>query len=416
MSEFLKLLANAAWRPHKGQLEYLSSKAKFRILACGRRWGKTDAAAAALAATIFESRSSRQMAVAPTLAQARVVFERVLWMLAAVGVAATPSLNPFPKIKVHDGDTRAILHVLDARSGYEAKSLRGFGADNILLDEAAFMPESLVTEVVMPMLAVGGGKMTMISTPNGKNHFYRYFRKGELNEEGFWSKSAQSSENPLVDQSYLALQRDLLTDKAFRREYLAEFIETAGSVFDYDDIQNALSAPKVDIGPVIVGVDWARVKDYTAVVACRGAKSGAEVLLCECWNRTSWPVIVRRVAEVASSVGASLIVCDQNGVGDSVTGDLRSIAKIPIKPFTFTSRSKHRIISGLQWMIEKSRLRLLPDVDLIQELEAYVSKETSSFPKYEASVGHDDRVVALALACSELREGGPSRVLGKERK
>ena len=42
MQEFLDWLA-PIWRPHPGQEKFLRAEAKTKVLACGRRWGKTDA-------------------------------------------------------------------------------------------------------------------------------------------------------------------------------------------------------------------------------------------------------------------------------------------------------------------------------------------------------------------------------------
>jgi hypothetical protein len=39
MQEFLDWLS-PIWKPHPGQLAFLEAKAKTKVLACGRRWGK----------------------------------------------------------------------------------------------------------------------------------------------------------------------------------------------------------------------------------------------------------------------------------------------------------------------------------------------------------------------------------------
>ncbi|MCL6624853.1 MAG: hypothetical protein K6T17_09600, partial [Fimbriimonadales bacterium] len=59
---FWQRLEKAGWRPHGGQRAYLESGARFRVLACGRRWGKTDAASADIVRRIYEERTSRQLA------------------------------------------------------------------------------------------------------------------------------------------------------------------------------------------------------------------------------------------------------------------------------------------------------------------------------------------------------------------
>ncbi len=130
MSDFLRKLAECGWIPHPGQSAYLENRSRFRVLACGRRWGKTDAAAAEMARRIVDSDESKQLAIAPTLAQAKIVFNRICSMLTMAGVVFATIQSPHPAIRVHEGGNKKarIIHVLDARSGHEAKNLRGEGA------------------------------------------------------------------------------------------------------------------------------------------------------------------------------------------------------------------------------------------------------------------------------------------------
>lgn len=397
----------------------MQSKARFRVLACGRRWGKTDAAAAGIAARIATSQTSRQLAIAPTLAQARIVFERVVWMLTAAGIVFTPYLSPHPSIRIPKSKERGatILHVLDARSGQQAKFLRGQGADHILMDEAAFLPETLIADTAMPMLAATGGRMTLISTPFGRNHFYRYFLKGANDESEFWSRTGPSEENPQVDKNYLLMQRQLMTERAFSTEYLAEFSDSNATVFGYEFIEAALSAPPVDKGGVWIGADWAKHQDYTAVVAVRGTNLRAEAIACDAWQGMPWSACVRKVMQFAEAHGSRTVVCDATGLGGPVTDQLREIApRCTVSGITFTRDNKQAMIRNLAWMLEQGRLRLPADVDLIRELEAYEQTQTDASTKYEARHGHDDRVCALALACLKLPLSRGITLQGKERK
>jgi phage FluMu gp28-like protein len=397
----------------------LRAKARFRVLACGRRWGKTDAAAADLAARIVTTRSSRQLAIAPTAAQAKIVFERVVWMLTVAGISFLPQLSPFPAIRILEGKGKhaAALHILDARSGHEERFLRGLGADHILIDEAAFVPNTLIADTAMPMLATTGGRMTLISTPFGRNHFYRYFLKGQIGESDFWSHTGPSDENPAVDPNYLSLQREIMTESSFATEYLAEFRDSNATVFGYEFIQNALSAPVIVKGPIMVGADWARHKDFTAVVAMRGTRMGAEVIACDAWTNATWRHSVSKVLEFTRAHGATQLVCDATGVGDFANEELRKMAQgCKVGDFTFTRHRKHAIINDLAWMLEHGRMRLPADPDLIKELEAFEMQPTDTVPKYGASFGHDDRVCALALACHGLLYPGAAQIIGRERK
>lgn len=419
MRSFLSRLEVAGWKPHEGQRAYLESLARFRVLACGRRWGKTEAGSADIVRRIYEGKTSRQLAVAPTLEQVRLVFERVKWMLAMVGVAFTAVQTPHPTIRVYEGGNRkgSVIHVVDARSGYEADYLRGRGADHVLIDEAAFVPESLIIEVAMPMLATTEGRMTLISTPRGRNHFYRFFLMGVRGESGFWSRSAPSWENPLVSGDYLRLQREILTDRAFRTEYGAEFLDSASSVFSSEALDFALQADPVSSGPVVLGVDWARYRDFTAVVCVRGTRQRAEVQWVQQWNRARWIESVHRVAELACATEATRVICDTTGVGDAVTEELRLLLpSVAIEGFVFTRRSKTDLIENLVWLLERGKLRLLGESSLLRQLEHFEVVLDERGVRYGGGGGYgDDLVCALALACWGLSSLSPMAILSAPR-
>lgn len=52
--------------------------------------------------------------------------------------------------------------------GPDGATLRGFTADLVVMDEAAFMPEDVIASVIFPMLATTNGTAIMLSTPGEK--------------------------------------------------------------------------------------------------------------------------------------------------------------------------------------------------------------------------------------------------------
>ena len=68
------------------------------------------------------------------------------------------------------------------------------------------------------MLATTDGFLTMLSTPNGMNGFWRFFEMGRDRQFGIWSRHGPSSENPIVTDDFLAVQRELLPDRIFQIE------------------------------------------------------------------------------------------------------------------------------------------------------------------------------------------------------
>ncbi len=394
------------WEPHAGQREFLLADAKTKVLACGRRWGKTDACAVAVLAALHRPAPTRHLALAPTLEQANLLFERVVELLDALvshdGGDYQPKIRRGPHPELRYGH-----HVLLARSGFVPRSLRGHGATDIVVDEAAFLPESLVTEVAMPMLATSDGRLTLVSTPFGRNHFWRFFEMGVHGEHGVWSRQAPTSENPTVKPEFLAIQRELVSERAFAVEYLARFDEAVGKVFPSEAVQGCLVPHVRPVGNevVAVGVDWARYGDYTAVAAVAGHRDEARLLELAQWNGTSWRETVRLACETIDRYPGCRVLCDATGGGDPVLEMLqRQATKARVEGLVFTVPSKRDLIENLAVMIDRRALHMAPDPVLLRQLDRFeaTTSGAGNVKLQAAGAEHDDLVIALALACRQL--------------
>jgi hypothetical protein len=363
---------------------------------------------------------SQQLVLAPTLDQARILFERVVSLLEALTEKTMKELkavlrsSPYPYLRFGD-------HKLSARSGHLGRSLRGNEATHIVVDEAAFVPESLITEIAQPMMATTRGELTLISTPNGRNHFFRFFQIGQRGELGVWSRRAPSSENPLVDRLFLEIQRELISERAYRTEYEAEFFDSSGRVFPTDSIQaclvRALPAPEP---PFSIGIDWARYSDFTSVAVLCGDRQEARLVHLEKWNDLKWGDQVERAAGLIGQFPNARVLCDATGVGDPVLEMLQSaLPDHPINGIGFTSTIKRQLIDNLAFLMEQRRLSFLPNPDLMRELEHFEAQTThSGNVRLGSAAGfHDDLVIALSLAARQLSSSyQPRLALGNQRR
>jgi phage FluMu gp28-like protein len=403
MDSFLSAIHDT-WQPHPGQLEFLQCNAKIRVLACGRRWGKTEACAASIVAELVEGFPTRHLILAPTLDQAKLLFSRVETMLLEalgkpVELPFVVRRSPFPKLEYRQS-------TVVARSGHIGSSLRGNEATHVIVDEAAFVPEELVTEVAMPMLATNDGRLTLISTPSGLNHFWKFFNMGQAREHGVWSKTAPSAESPHVSQTFLEVQRQLISQRAFEVEYEAKFVDAADAVFP-SEVVEACIVPKIPqaLNPGAIGIDWARYIDFTAVAVLGAGEDGAYVVGLEQFNRQTWKEMVSQVAEIVLRHPTSIVAGDATGGGDPVNEMLSELLwGRPVVRVQFNAQTKRALVDNLRMKLERQQIWLPSHPELIRQLKHFRSAvSVAGNLKLNAQGGyHDDLVIALALAAYHL--------------
>ena len=259
----------------------------------------------------------------------------------------------------------------------------------------------------MPMLATTDGAITLISTPHGRNHFWRFFQMGLDGLHGVWSRHGPTSESPLVSPKFLEIQRSLISERAFAVEYEAEFHDSASRVFRSEDVQACLVSRVVqeETGLISIGIDWARSRDFTAVAVLQGSRDSARLLDLQQFNMAPWPVLADRVAEIIHRYPNAKVTSDFTGVGSFATDDLtKKCPRNRIEEFVFTNKSKQLLIGDLAWMFECRRLAMTPHIDLMRQLEHFEIRTDEGTTKYGGPESvHDDLVIALALAVNPLR-------------
>lgn len=118
-------------------------------------------------------------------------------------------------------------------------TIRGYsGADLIIEDESARVPDDLYY-AVRPMLAVSGGRLILMSTPFGKRgHFHSEWTSGG----DVWQRTLiDATQNPRITAEFLEEERAALGDWWFNQEYMCRFTDTVDQVFSYDLVMSAIS-------------------------------------------------------------------------------------------------------------------------------------------------------------------------------
>lgn len=149
MSDLLDQVS-AFWKPHPGQAKFLLSNAKTKILACGRRWGKSQALAIQILYRMLSHPFSKQILVAPTIEQSKISLESAAEFGSKLGIPIESNMGKLPFLAFEGSKVMA-------RSAKQGNNLRGFEATDIIIDEAAFVPDSFIERVLMPMMAITDG-------------------------------------------------------------------------------------------------------------------------------------------------------------------------------------------------------------------------------------------------------------------
>ena len=368
---------------HKNQLAVAKSTARFKILVCGRRWGKTRLGATLALQTALSG--GHVFWVAPTYSVTGIAWRLLRTLVSPLNVIISESTRT---ITFQSGGW------ISCRSGDRPDLLRGESLDLVILDEADFIPdgERLWTEVLRPALADRKGKAVMISTPNVENGwFHALFREGQDSKNKSSIKSWQFSSytNPHLDPKELDVLRGQISEIAFRREILAEFVSAAGALIKPEWIK--LSDPPEIHGPVYMACDLAISTkdgaDYTAIVCLTKTQDGRIFILSAVRTRAPFNSILEFIKGQASIWNPELIGIEAVQYQQAVVQELLRTTSLPViglKP----DKDKVSRFTPLQARFEQGLVHVNPSIPphYLQELQA--------FP-----VGsHDDMVDATAYA------------------
>lgn len=209
---------------HEAQQEIWNSDARFKVIAAGRRFGKTLLAVAWLLVIATASQHAIVWWVAPTNAQARMAMRTVARVIPKRHREVNLTLM---EITLSNGATIAF------KSGERIDNLRGEGLDGVVLDEAAFLSEEAWTMAIRPALSDRNGKALLISTYDGENWFYDLRRYASDPDNKLWEGwEFPTSCNPWIPQAEIDEARRNLPTEVFEQEYEASPLSFAGAVFD----------------------------------------------------------------------------------------------------------------------------------------------------------------------------------------
>ena len=232
----------------KWQQEVFKDPTRFKVIAAGRRCGKSRLATMMLIIKALEApEGSAVLYVSPTLGQSR----QIIWdSLLEIGKPVIKSAH------INNLDITLIngrkIHV---RGADNSDTLRGLSLYYAVLDECAFIKQETWEKIIRASLSDKKGDAMFISTPSGRNWFYDLYKLGVEGEDPEWKAwHFTTKDNETIDPKEVEAARKTLSTFAFKQEYEASFDNAGQEIFKEEWIRYG-SQPKN--GDYVIAIDLA---------------------------------------------------------------------------------------------------------------------------------------------------------------
>jgi hypothetical protein len=240
------------------QQEVFKDTTRFKVVAAGRRCGKSRMAAVTLLIEGLKCpQGSAVLYVSPTMGQSR----QIIWdLLLDLGREVIQSSH------VNNLDITLINGArIYVRGADRPDTLRGVSLTYAVLDEVADIKPEAWEQVIRASLSDKRGRALFIGTPKGRNWFYDTFKLGESEDDPDWkSWHFTTADNPLIDQAEIDSAKKTLSSFAFKQEFMASFTNAGSDIFKEEWIKYGVEP---DYGSYYISVDLAGFEEVAKQAA-----------------------------------------------------------------------------------------------------------------------------------------------------
>jgi len=225
------------YAPHAKQSLVHGDSHRFRIVAAGRRFGKTVLALNELVKVALENPNRRSWYLGPTF---RAVKD-FAWSDPKSGIFSFLPKQYILKTSQTELSIRLTNgHLIQFKGAENKHKLRGVGLVFVVLDEFGQMSDDMWNTIIRPMLADQGGKALFIGTPQQgiSTNFHDLWKLGQSNDPDYKSWQFKSSDNTAEPRMVAEMEdaRKRLPPEDYRREWEADFVSSDGLVFNNFDV------------------------------------------------------------------------------------------------------------------------------------------------------------------------------------
>ena len=152
------------WHINPIRKEILTDSNRFKVLVCGRRWGKTILSLMYLMKDEFKP-NERRWFITPTYRQGKMIVFPILRQM----------FQSFIGAKLNESEMSIVFNngaELAVKGADNEHNLRGVELTKCVMDEMAYIKPHVWEEIIYPMLTTTKGTALFIGTPNGYDTMY----------------------------------------------------------------------------------------------------------------------------------------------------------------------------------------------------------------------------------------------------
>lgn len=361
------------------------------VLLGGRQIGKTMILALKVLSHALVHANTTTLIVSPSLRQSLHIMRYVHEYISKLNLGVYTST--MSKSEVEFINKSRILSLPSSPS-----TIRGYTCHVVVVDEANFIDEQLIEEVLMPTLSTTRGYMWLISTPNIKDHiFYRLYINPP---QGWLVYTIPSYMNPLISKEFLETQRELL-GILYEQEYECKYVEDEQGLIPSTMIDEIIHDKTSEIIGAntntntntkrIVLVDIGGKSSYMGVIIAYKQHDG-NLYVQE--NREYKGEYLKIIDDLVDEFHDSRWVLDISGLGGSIQEYIQRLVQDKVHGIAWSKENKYRAFISMMRAIQDQRLYIDKDAKrIIEQLKRVIIKNGHITTKD----GYDDLLYALML-------------------
>ena len=349
------------------QQEVFYDDTRFKVVAAGRRTGKSRLAAWMLIIEALQTTKGSVFYVAPTQGQARDIMWSNLLELAHPVIKSSHINNL--QITLVNGAT------ISLKGADRPETMRGVSLRFLVMDEYADMKPEVWEQILRPALADQKGRAMFIGTPMGRNHFYDLYKYGLTEDDPTYNSWHYTSyDNPLIDEEEIEAAKRSMSSFSFRQEFMASFEAAGSEIFKEDWIKIGDQEP--DTGSYYIAVDLAgfadvaqannsKLKrlDQTAISVVKANESGwwvADII----YGRWDTKKTAQKIFDAVAKYEPLVVGIEKGSLKNAVMPYLHDVMKMNQKFFRIeelihgNKKKVDRIVWALQGDFEHGRIVL----------------------------------------------------------